>query len=76
MEEPGITLLDIRIALRVEKLWEKYLENGKAILPPPGISSPGYEIRTIVGYGLKVQGLRENNHSKSERRAVNGNDDP
>lgn len=71
--EPGITLLDVRMAIRVEELWEKYIEEGKAILPPPGTLDPGVQVMSVMGYGLTALGVknprlpREKSHPKSKK---------
>ncbi|KIP04609.1 hypothetical protein PHLGIDRAFT_19929 [Phlebiopsis gigantea 11061_1 CR5-6] len=59
-DTPGITALDLRIAIRVEALWDKWLEQGKAKLPPPGTTDSGIEVRNIVGFGISALRKSEN----------------
>lgn len=48
---PGITLHDVRMALRVERVWHRLYEDGRALLPPPEARFPGWEPDTLVEFG-------------------------
>ena len=63
-EVPGITPLDARIAIRVEELWDEWLKQGKATLPPPGTTDSGIEVQNIVVFGLRS--LRGQQRSPSQ----------
>lgn len=53
IEAPGITALDVRIAIRVEELWDKWLREGKTMLPPPGTTDSGVEVMSITGFAVR-----------------------
>lgn len=52
-QTPGVTAFDVRIAIRVEELWDEWFSQRKAILPPPGTVDFGIEVGSIVGFGLR-----------------------
>lgn len=67
-DEPGITLLDVRIAIRIEELWERYLGRGEAILPPPGTPDPGRQVLSVMGFGLAALGKKTPNPLRAKHR--------
>jgi len=48
---PGITMHDIRIAYRLEKLWEKYWAQGKARMPRKGWKWTGRKRASVGAWG-------------------------
>ncbi|GJE92739.1 hypothetical protein PsYK624_088950 [Phanerochaete sordida] len=52
-EKPGITLHDVRVAIRAEKLWEKYHAAKKATVPA-GLYDPGSVVESIQDYALQI----------------------
>lgn len=49
---PGITIQDIRLAYRIERIWEKYWEKGKAGLRRRESRFPGHIIHSVRMWGL------------------------
>lgn len=50
---PGITMHDIRLAMRIEKLWDKFWEKGRARLPRQGWTFTGRKRLTVRYWGVR-----------------------
>lgn len=67
---PGVTIQDIRMAYRIEKLWEMYWEGGKARLPQKGWKFPGNPVGPIRKWGLIAARLWPKKHRRNVLRAA------
>ena len=54
---PGVTIQDIRLAYRIEKVWESYWAEGKAELPQTNSKFPGRRVKYIRLRGIMLARL-------------------
>ncbi|KAI0684941.1 hypothetical protein BC835DRAFT_1523662 [Cytidiella melzeri] len=67
---PGVTMHDIRVAMRLEKLWEKYWAQGKAKLPRLGWKLKGHKRTAVRYWGIRVAKLKPPSREEVARTRV------